>query len=149
MSEKWIFPCNPKLFDVNKHFLDTNLVVWKNSFSMKVGDTVYIYVSSPMSAILYRCKVVSDTVSNDVLQQNQYAIREKEYYNFFSRRSKYVIMELEMTYPKDLLTLKKLREKGLGQVQIQARANRQLSEFLNTIDNSNKYGRENGGDKNV
>ena len=146
MSEKWIIPCNLRFFDVEKHFTTSKVVVWKNSFTMKVGDAAYIYLSAPISAIRYRCRVISDTVNDDELQENQYAIQTKESHNYFSKKTKYVIMELEKEYPKDLLTLAELRKRGLGQVQIQARADRKLSAFLNEIDNNQCTESENGGD---
>lgn len=146
MAEKWIVPCNLKHFNVEEHFSKTNRVVWKNSFTMRVGDTTYIYLSAPISAIVFRCHVIADTVSDEELQNNQYAISDKESHNYFSKKTKYVIMELDREYPKELLTLDKLRQHGLGQVQIQARADRHLAEYLNVTDNQFESNLEDGSD---
>ena len=146
MAEKWIIPCNLKHFNVEEHFSKTNKVVWKNSFTIKVGDTVYIYLSAPISAIVFRCYVIADKVSDEELQNNQYAIPQKESHNYFSKTTKYVIMELDRVYPKKLLTLEKLRQHGLGQVQIQARADRHLSQYLIETDKQFESKIEDGSD---
>ena len=133
-EEKWIIPCNTKHFDVTQHFSTTDTVVWNNSFTIKKNDTVYIYLSAPYSQILYRCKVIQDTVEEKTLQNNSYAIPAKKSHNYFSKKEKYIILRLERVYPKGLLTLQELKKHGLGQVQIQARPDRQLRAFLSKID---------------
>lgn len=58
-------------------------------------------------------------------------------------------MKLELKYPKELLSLDALRKHGLGQVQIQARADRSLSQYLNEIDQQLITKSENGSDENA
>lgn len=146
MDEKWIIPCNLNHFDIEKHFSQTKRVVWRNPFTIKMGDFAYIYLTAPISAIVFRCRVISDKVSDEDLQNNQYAIPKKRSHNYFSKKTKYIIMELDRVYPKGMLTLDKLRLHGLRQVQIQARANRHLFQYLLESDNmlelNNKDGSE-------
>lgn len=134
MIENWIVPCNIKYFDVETHFQNNSFVVWKNSFTIRVGDTVYIYIGAPYSQIKYRCTVVSDEIDEETLTENSYAIQEKTSHNYFSKKTKYIKMHMDYEYPNDLLTLSKLREHGLGQVQIQARTGRNLQRYLSQID---------------
>ena len=134
MNEKWIVPCNLKYFDIRKHFETNNIVVWRNSFTIKAGDWVYIYLSAPVSAIKYRCRVITDIVTDEIINENQYAIPMKESHNYYSKTTKYIVMELDKEYPNGLYSLKVLRQHGLGQVQIQARANRILSKYIDEID---------------
>ncbi len=140
MIEKWIIPCNVKRFNVIEHFRTTDLVVWKNSFTICTGDVAYLYLGAPYGEIRYRCRVVSDTVDDKTLQENKYAIQEKPSNNYFSKKMKYIQLKLEYEYPSDLLTLPKLNEQGLGQVQIQARADRNLRAYLEEVECSLQKG---------
>ena len=49
---------------------------------------------------------------------------------------KYIEMEFVCEYPEGVFTLEKLREHGLGQVQLQARTNRQLQQYLDNVEGS-------------
>ena len=149
MVEKWIIPCNLKYFNIEEHFLKTETVMWKNSFTIKNDDIVYIYLSAPVSAIRYRCRVISDQVSDKEIKNNQYAVPQKESHNYYSKKTKFIIMQLEQEYPKGLLTLETLRKQGLGQVQIQARADRALSQYLTEIDKMIQIKPKNGGEDNA
>lgn len=140
MIEKWIIPCNVKRFNVIEHFRTTDLVVWKNSFTIRTGDVAYLYLGAPYGEIRYRCRVVSDTVDDKTLQENKYAIQEKPSNNYFSKKIKYIQLKLEYEYPSGLLTLPKLKEQGLGQVQIQARADRNLRAYLEEVECSLQKG---------
>ena len=51
----WLVPANPKYFDVIKAFRENEVINWKQSSDVRVGDPVYLYVAAPWSAILYRC----------------------------------------------------------------------------------------------
>ncbi len=52
---EWLVPSNPKFFDVIGAFEAEEEIDWKQSSAVHVGDTVYLYVGAPVSAILYRC----------------------------------------------------------------------------------------------
>ena len=65
-----------------------------------------------------------------MLQENTYAIPTKTSNNFYSKRVKYIVLELDQTFPEGTFKLDELKNHGLGQVQIQARADRKLREFM-------------------
>ena len=142
MFEKWFIPCNISFFDLIKHFKEQKIVVWKNSFTIHEGDIAYIYISRPYGEIRYKCRVISDQVDNQLLQDNSYAIPVKKSNNYFSKKEKYIVLEYICEYPAGTFTLNDLREHGLGQVQAQARINRKLQAYLTTIEKQ----LENGGD---
>lgn len=148
MFERWIVPCNLKHFNIQEHFAINKTVVWKNSFTIRVEDLAYIYISAPISAIKYRCRVVADDVSDEMLNANKYAIPKRESHNYFSKRTKYIVLKLEKEYPDDFLTLEALRQHGLGQVQIQARIDRRLGKYIEEIDNIKPMDLD-GGDSNA
>lgn len=140
MVEKWIIPCNLKRFNIIEHFKSTDKVVWKNSFTISTGDIAYIYLSAPYGEIRYRCSVISDSVDEETLRANQYAVQEKKSNNYYSKKDKYIQLKLMNEYPSGSLTLARLRENGLGQVQIQARPDRRLSKFLDSLEDSLQEG---------
>ena len=68
--KEWIIPANPKFYDIEHAFDDAEIIDWKQSSSVKVGDTVYMYVAAPVSAILYKCKVVEVDIPYDYQDKN-------------------------------------------------------------------------------
>lgn len=55
---QWIIPANPSYYDVINCFNDTDIVTWKQSSKVHIGDTVYMYVAAPYSSIMYKCRAV-------------------------------------------------------------------------------------------
>lgn len=136
MIESWIIPCNIKQFDVIEHFEHNIYAVWKNSFSIRKNDIVYIYIGAPYSEILFKCHVINDAVDDITLIENQYAIPQKESHNFYSKKTKYIQIQMDNKYPRGTFSLDKLRENGLGQVQIQARTDKKLQYYIDEINKS-------------
>ena len=68
--KEWIIPANPKFYDIEHTFDDAEIIDWKQSSSVKVGDTAYMYVAAPVSAILYKCKVVEVDIPYDYQDKN-------------------------------------------------------------------------------
>ncbi len=56
--KEWLVPANPKFYDIEEAFRKNKVIDWKQSSNVKVGDTVYMYVAAPVSAILYKCRAV-------------------------------------------------------------------------------------------
>ncbi len=55
--KEWIIPANPRYYDIEHAFDNTEETDWKQDAGIIKGDTVYMYVGSPISAILYKCRV--------------------------------------------------------------------------------------------
>lgn len=53
----WIYPANPKMYDVEKAFTESKTTPWPISSSVEVGDIVYIYCGVPFKQILFKCEV--------------------------------------------------------------------------------------------
>lgn len=68
--KEWIIPANPKYYDIEHAFDHEEIIDWKQSSSIKVGDTVFMYVAAPISAILYKCKVVEADIPYDYQDKN-------------------------------------------------------------------------------
>lgn len=63
--KNWIVPANPKYYDLDKGFAESETIIWKQSSNISVGDTVYLYVAAPISAILYRCQALEVGIPYD------------------------------------------------------------------------------------
>ena len=60
--KEWIVPANPKFYDIIHAFDTEKEILWKQGAGIKKGDTVYMYVAAPVSAILYKCKVTETDI---------------------------------------------------------------------------------------
>lgn len=60
--KEWIVPANPKFYDIEHAFDNTDTIDWKQSSSVRAGDTIFMYVAAPVSAILYKCKAVETDI---------------------------------------------------------------------------------------
>lgn len=63
--KEWLVPANPKYYDIEHAFDETKEIDWKQGNGIRTGDTVYMYVASPVSAILYQCKVTKTDIPYD------------------------------------------------------------------------------------
>ena len=43
-------------------FDDTDTINWKQGAGIKKGDTVFMYVGAPVSAVMYKCKVIETDI---------------------------------------------------------------------------------------
>jgi predicted DNA-binding protein (MmcQ/YjbR family) len=60
--KEWIVPVNPKYYDIGQAFKNADEIDWKQGTGIKKGDTVFLYVAAPVSAILYKCKVTKTDI---------------------------------------------------------------------------------------
>lgn len=60
--KEWIIPANPKYYDIERAFKEADEIDWKQGAGILRGDTVYVYVAAPVSAILYRCRVTETDI---------------------------------------------------------------------------------------
>ena len=68
--KEWIVPANPKYYDIVHAFDNTDKIDWKQGAGIKAGDTVFMYVASPISAILYKCKVTETDIPYKYADEN-------------------------------------------------------------------------------
>ena len=60
--KEWIIPANPKYYDIQSAFESIDEIVWKQGTGIKTGDTVYMDVAVPVSAVLYKCLVTETDI---------------------------------------------------------------------------------------
>ncbi len=61
-KKEWLVPANPKYYDIVSAFGASDEIMWKQGAGIKKGDTVFMYVGAPVSAILYKCTVTETDV---------------------------------------------------------------------------------------
>lgn len=100
----WLVPVNPKYFDIEKAFAESNIILWKQSNSVIVGDTVYLYIAVPYSCVLYKWKAVEVNIPY-------------EYDDGKVRMQKVMRIERLHTYVKKQFGLNELKEHGILSVR--------------------------------
>ncbi|MCD7809729.1 MAG: MmcQ/YjbR family DNA-binding protein [Erysipelotrichaceae bacterium] len=111
--DEWIIPANPKYYDMIHCFDDRNMITWKQTSKMHVGDIVYMYVTKPIGAILYKCQVIEVDIPYEYQDKNL-------------RISKIMKLQLLQRYNKDQYTFEVLNQYGIKAI----RGPRRISEAL-------------------
>ena len=62
LPKEWIIPANPKYYDIEHAFDTADEIEWKQGAGIKAGDTVFMYVAAPVSAVLYACSVIETDI---------------------------------------------------------------------------------------
>lgn len=130
MSNIYIFPCNPNLFDIHKHFSQYKTIIWRKLSDMKCGDYVFIYIGKTLMEIKYKCKVVSLNIDQNTLNNNKYAIPKGE----LADKCEYLELLLEKVYEDGTFPLKELKENGMGQFIVPMHAKEKLEIYLKNKD---------------
>ena len=68
--KEWIIPANPDYYDIVHAFDDDREIEWKQGRGIKAGDTVFLYVGAPVSAILYKCRVIETDIPYHYSDEN-------------------------------------------------------------------------------
>ncbi|MCH5352486.1 MAG: MmcQ/YjbR family DNA-binding protein [Acutalibacter sp.] len=100
----WLVPANPKYFDLQKAFSESDTILWKQSSHIAVGDTVFLYVAAPFSAILYQCRALEVNIPYQYDDENV-------------RMSRVMRLQREREFAPDFLTFEKLKDHGVFAVR--------------------------------
>ena len=92
-SSEWVMPLNPSYFDIFNYFDSTDVYYWDKRGSFKKGDTIYMYVTKPIGAIMYKCMV--DDITDDFMivrkvckyEEGKYSLGVLKKYGLTSVRS--------------------------------------------------------------
>ena len=123
----WIIPCNPGVYDLFGAFTSLETVDWRQSAkSIETGDHVFIYVSSPVQAVAYRCKVMETMIPSESVD------RSDDVFNVSGSQEEdddhiYMRLKPDCRIPLDKITFQKMRNAGLkGCIQGQRRVPEEL-----------------------
>lgn len=103
-NNAWLVPANPKFFDIETAFAKQKEIIWKQSSDLQIGDTAYMYVGAPISAVLYKCTVTEVDIPYDYEDENL-------------KISKVMKIKLIKKYAKDFMGFTKLLEYGVKTVR--------------------------------
>lgn len=71
---EWIVPANPKFYDIEKAISEAlsgdKTFLWKQAGKAAAGDTVYLYVAAPVSAIVCKCEAVEVNIPYNYSDDN-------------------------------------------------------------------------------
>ena len=126
----WLFPCNTKYFDINTHFKNNEIVVFKQDKNMNIGDIVYIYLAVPYKKIQYKCEVIKTKINDEELLNHDYALTDSPYIKG------YVKLKLLKNISSNKLDYYSLKEHGLGQIQRQGRLEGRLLKYVLDLENN-------------
>lgn len=98
-TKEWVLPANPNYFDIFGYMRNRKTVEWKQPKNINVGDNVYIYIGSPVSAIIYKTEVLEKDIEN----------------NYSSNKT--MILKILKEYDRDKYTFKKVKEYDLRAVR--------------------------------
>ncbi len=115
---EWIIPANPRYYNIEDAFQRSRIIMWKQSSDIQVDDIVYIYVGAPVSALLYKCKVLRNYLPYHYSDSNVHM--------------KYV-MEIELLekYNRDLFPFSILKEYGVKAVRGPRYITKELVHYIN------------------
>lgn len=117
-TNKWLVPANPKYYDVIGAFETKDIINWKQSSNVNVGDLVYLYVASPYSAILYECEALEVNIPYTYQNKNL-------------SMSKVMHLKLLRKFSKEDYPLEKLKKYGITSIRGPRLIPKSLSDELN------------------
>ena len=112
LNKEWIMPANPTYFDVITYIESMPIFSWKQPKNINLGDTVYIYLGAPYSAIIYKCKVTELDIYHD-------------------QKDRVMNLNVVKKYDQKEYPFSKLKEFGLNSVRSPRRIPYRLSKKLN------------------
>ena len=110
----WIIPSNQKLFDLHACFKKYGEVYWSQYFNYRVGDTGYIYSSSPDSCIKYSFTVEKTELeySDDLAIKSEYFVDQKDF-QAWKEHNRFALFKLTGTTNSSRLNLAHLMSHGM------------------------------------
>lgn len=119
---EWIVPANTKYFDIDAEIAGSSdgVILWKQSSNIQVGDTVYMYLSAPVSAIRYKCVAVEVNIPY-------------EYHDEFMSMTKAMRLKVIKKYDGEPIGIEKLRQHGVNAVRGPRSIPRSLVEEIELI----------------
>ena len=102
--KEWLVPANPHYFDLEQAFSEQQEIIWKQSTCVAVNDIVFLYVTAPVSAILYQCLVTAVNIP--------YAHENRQI-----KIQRVMKIKLLKRYSRDLYTFHWLQEHGIKTVR--------------------------------
>lgn len=104
----WLIPCNVNKYDVVRAYSELNRINWKQSSNIEIGDVVYIYLSRPVSGIMYKCIVRNVNQPTSTIDDSKFVIDGRQNENY----GRYMELQLLSKYLEPI-PLEFLKSNGL------------------------------------
>ena len=110
----WIISANSKMYDHSSSFEHYGFIDWRQgNAKFEIGDTVYIYCTSPVKMLQYKCSVERiNLTSNEIRDDKEYWINEDEYHK--SLGGKFMSLRLVEQVSNDQMRYEVLLKNGLN-----------------------------------
>jgi len=128
---EWIISANGEMYDHSSSFEHYGFIDWRQGKTKyAINDIVYIYCTSPISSIRYKCIVEKkDLIFSETRDDKEYWKKIEEYENFMG--GKFFRLQLIDQISNENLNLNHLKENGLNAPpQGPIKVTQQLSEYL-------------------
>ena len=127
---EWIIPCNPNLYKVDEAFSELKTLDWKQSSpKIEVGDIVYIYVSKPVQAIRYKCKVNKVNLPQIEIDDSKFVINGESYEKYPAHMELEMIGKFGIELTMDIMALYGVK----GRIQGPRRVNENLQNYIHSL----------------
>ena len=133
---EWILPTNPARFRTDDALRELGKIEWyqnKSIINMQTEDIVYLYVSSPVRELHWKCRTTAVKRMTSLIDDTVYHTR-----NVSSEEFVGPFVELEVIYEftlTDLVTFDNLKENELkNRLMGPCRVNQQLSQYLSAVE---------------
>lgn len=129
LMTEWVITCNTKAYDVVGAFKKLDMVDWKQSTNVEVGDIIYIYVGAQIRALAYKCEAIKVELSEDLIDDTEFVLDDSSYGNY----GRYMRLHLLESYDDLRLGYSLLKENGLKTVQGPSKVTGELSKYLSKV----------------
>ena len=127
--EKWILSANPNYFNHREAFHQLGFIDWKQTRHFKVGDIVYIYVTKPISAIMYKTEVIEvDMDEANITDLSSFWLKRID---GTSKSKSYARLKMIEEYSDDIFSYAVLSNHGMKYPpQSPCRVKQELQDFI-------------------
>lgn len=113
----WVIPANPKVYDIDTEFAENKIIYWTQKSTIQADDIVAIYVTAPVQAVRYVCRVLKANI-----------VREEK--SDQSSSKKLMQVELLATLSDCVLSRERMIELGVKAVRGPRRMTKEMIDFL-------------------
>jgi 5-methylcytosine-specific restriction protein A len=130
----WLISANGKMYDHASSFAHYQSVDWRQgNVKYAVGDIVYIYCTTPIQRIRYKCRVTAlNKESNEIRDDKDYWLNKNEYEK--SLNGKFFNLELIEEVDSSRLSLQELLINGLNAApQGPVKLSNELERYISSV----------------
>ena len=128
--QNWIISANPKMYDHTSAFAKWGYIDWRQDAKFMPGDIVYIYRGLPYQKVMYKTRVVKESMTfSECTDDREYWYNVDEYEK--AKGGRYARLALIDQSDNDNLLLPLLKQHGLkGAPQKQQRISDELANYI-------------------